>query len=70
MNNSQYSAGRVVATVTWAAAVGLLGAVMVTGSIRLLAAGFLVMGVAATATVRSYFVAFSAMVSKAFEMDG
>ena len=63
------SIGCVVAYGMWFVAVSLFTGVVFTGEIRILAGGFLAMGIAATATVRTYFVGFSTMVSKAFESD-
>lgn len=63
------SVGCGVAYSLWAVAVVLFIAVMVTAEVRVLPPALLAMGAAATATVRTYFVEFSAMVRRAFEVD-
>jgi hypothetical protein len=59
----------VVAGGLWAVAGVLFVGVMVTGDVRVLGAATLMTGLATTAAVRTYFVAFSTMVRKAFEME-
>lgn len=65
----EVSLGCAIAYGTWGVAGVLFIGVMITGDVRVLAGGFLAMGIAATATVRTYFVAYSTMVRNAFELD-
>lgn len=54
---------------TWAISVVLFALVTATGEVRILAPALFTLGVAATATTRTYFVEFSTMVRQAYEFD-
>lgn len=61
------SLGCTVAYGMWGMAGLMFVGVMVTGDVRMCGGLFLTIGVATTATVRTYFVAFSSMVRRAFD---
>jgi len=69
VKDEKVSVGCAVAYGAWALAVVLFAVVTITGEVRFLAVGLLALGIAATATVRTYFVEFTTMVRRAFEMD-
>lgn len=68
-NDREVSLGCTVAYGMWGIAGALFIGVMIFGDARMCGALFFAIGVATTATVRTYFVAFSTMVRKAFEAE-
>jgi glucan phosphoethanolaminetransferase (alkaline phosphatase superfamily) len=69
VKDEKVSIGCTVAYGMWAVATALFAIVVITEDVKILAVAFLAMGIAATATVRTYFVEFSNMIRKAFELD-
>jgi len=69
VKDEKVSVGCAVAYGSWAVAAGFLIATVGAEELWLFACMMFSLGVAVTATVRTYFVEFTTMVRRAFEMD-
>jgi hypothetical protein len=69
VKDTDISAGCAIAYGAWVASLIIWGVGWGTGSGGLRTLSIIVCGIAATATVRTYFVEFSAMVRRAFDQD-
>jgi hypothetical protein len=69
VTDKEISAGCAIAWMAWGLAVVLLAATWITNDFRPGLTGLAMVGIAATATIRTYFVDFTRMVRRAFEMD-